>query len=98
MSRRKGELTRNGIDRGWPHQVALRADISMRDFKALHAFCRDLSLCPRGHSVFHDNAWWNVYCFAVPEHAAEFTARFGGEIFDPADRGRGSKWAQWNKR
>jgi Tetratricopeptide repeat len=26
MTRRKGELTAAGVDRGWPHQVALPAD------------------------------------------------------------------------
>ena len=96
MSRRKGELTRAGIDRGWPHQVALSAELTRRDFKLIQDFCRDLSLCPRGHSVFHEGEWWNVYCFAVEDHAANFTGRFGGERFHPADRKMG--WAPGKKR
>jgi hypothetical protein len=97
MGRRKGELTSAGIDRGWPHQVALRSEVSIRDHKAIHAFCRDLSLAPMGHSVVDEGEWWNVYCFAVPEHADEFQARYKGEKFNPADRGRGADWARWRK-
>jgi hypothetical protein len=98
MGRRKGELTSAGIDQGWPHQVALPSTQVRSNFHAIQAFCRDLSLCPRGHSVFHANEWFHVYCFAEAEHAAKFMTRFGGERFNPADRGRGTAWAQWNKR
>ena len=34
---------------------------------------------PRGHSVVHGGEWFNVYCFAEPEHAEKFMHRFGGE-------------------
>src|ERR1700730_4949732 len=95
MSRRKGELTSAGIDRGWPHQVALPAKQVSRDFNVIADFCRDLTLCPRGHSVFHQNEWFYVHCFGEAEHAAKFTARFGGERFNPDDCGCGTTWAQW---
>jgi hypothetical protein len=98
MVRRKGELTAAAMDRGWPHQVALTAD----DCRGSHgrfidAFCLDLSVCERHHSVFHDDKWWIVYCFVDAEHAEKFRIRFGGERFDPKDRGRGSNWARWYK-
>jgi hypothetical protein len=98
MSRRKGELTGAGIDYGWPHQVAFPARQGSKDYHVIADFCRDLTLCPRGHSVFHNNEWFQVYCFAEAEHAAKFMARFGGERFDPDDRGRGAAWAQWNRK
>ena len=60
--------------------------------------CRGLSLCERGHAVFHENQWWNVYCFAKPGHADKFMQRFGGEKFDPKQKGRGSNWARWGER
>ena len=47
-----------------------------------------LSLCKRGHTFYRDNKWFNVFCFAEREHAARFTARFGGEMIDPKDRPR----------
>jgi hypothetical protein len=56
--RRKGELTKVGIDRGWPHQVALRADLVVKDFRQIHAFCEGLSLCSRRHSVVHGDEWY----------------------------------------
>ena len=96
--RRKGELSPADIDREWPHQVALSACASRRGgYKAIHAFCENLSLCPRGHSVFHDGRRYNVYCFANPIDADAFMRRFGGEKFDPKQRGKGSNWAKWNK-
>jgi hypothetical protein len=63
-----------------------------KNYNAIHAFCADLSLCPRGHSIFKDDQWHRVYCFAEREHAEKFQAHFGGEWFDPATRARGSSW------
>jgi hypothetical protein len=98
MSRRKGELTAALIDRGWPYQVALPEDACSGDNYKIHAdFCRDLSLCPRGKAVFHGDQWWRVFCFSDPIHADAFRERFGGEPFNPEDRGRGAAWAQWRK-
>jgi hypothetical protein len=97
MRRHKGELTPAAIDRGWPHQVALRAEITQASFREIEMFCADLSKCPREPAVFHDGGWWNVYCFAETDHAARFMTRWGGEPFNPADRGKGSNWAQWRK-
>jgi hypothetical protein len=50
--RRKGELSPAGIDRGWPHQVVLPARFSQRGsgYQEIHDFCRDLTLCNRGHA------------------------------------------------
>jgi hypothetical protein len=95
--RRKGELSPAGIDRGWPYQVALPARFCENGgYKKIHDFCDGLSLCTRGHSVY-DGEWFHVYCFAEADHAAKFKERFGGVAFDPSQRGKGSKWAQWNR-
>jgi hypothetical protein len=79
------------------HPAGIAADSRNDGHKAIHAFCDGLSLCGRGHSVFHENQWWNVYCFAESGHAEKFTQRFGGEKFDPTQRGKGSNWARWNR-
>jgi len=56
MVYRKGELSSDGIDRGWPDQVALPASAyTDANYDVHREFCRDLSLCRRGHSVFHDD-------------------------------------------
>ncbi|AOF91661.1 hypothetical protein [Sinorhizobium sp. RAC02] len=98
MSRRKGELTSAGIDSGWPHQIARLASLgTMEQGDVIAKFCSSLSLCPRGHSVVWEAEWHRVYCFAKLEDAEAFLAHFGGEWFDPRDRGRGHKWHFWYK-
>ena len=48
-----------------------------------------------GHSIF-DEEWLHVYCFEKREDAEKFQARFGGEEFDPRQRGeKGKVWARW---
>lgn len=54
-------------------------------------------LCPRGHSVYCEDEWWHVFCFAEEIHGDAFQLRFGGERFNPKDRGRGRRWARWYK-
>jgi hypothetical protein len=51
----------------------------------------------RGHSVFHDGQWFNVYCFAETADAEKFLRRFGEEKFDPKQKGKGSSWARWKR-
>jgi hypothetical protein len=98
MTRRKGELSARMIDREWPHQVALPVDqVIGKNHRVIREFCRELSLCSLGHTVQHNSITYNVFCFADPSHADLFRERFGGEPFDPRDRGRGSKWHLWRK-
>lgn len=100
MVYRKGELSPAAIDKGWPHQVAL-GQLGAREQYHRHeeitVECAGRSRCDRGHAVFHDGSWWNINCFADPADAAWFLKRFGGELFDPRDRGRGTSWARWHK-
>ncbi|WP_313198243.1 hypothetical protein [Rhizobium sp.] len=98
MSRRKGELTPASIDRGWPYQIALLASLCQGQHSVRHAeFCKKLLRCHRGHSVFHEDQHYDVHCFAVKAHAEAFLAEFGGEWFDPAERGKGVNWNKWYK-
>jgi len=99
VTRRKGELSAKMIDRDWPQQVALPADqLIGENYLITHEFCRELSLCPRTHTVRRGNTTYTVFCFADPSHADLFRERFRGERFDPKDRGRGSEWFLWCKR
>ena len=89
MIRHKGELSPAGIDRGRPHQVALRAiACEGGGYKAIHDFCKDLSLCPRGHSVIYEGAWFHVYCFAEANDAEFRWAVRRREIRSETTRGR----------
>jgi hypothetical protein len=88
MGRRKGELTRAAVNRGWPYQVALpAAACSGRLYPEKQEFCRGLSLCPRGRSFRRDDRDYIVYCFSDPADAQAFHERFGGERVDPVRRG-----------
>jgi len=96
--RRRGELSPSAIDRGWPHQIALPARFCERGgYKEIDDFCKNLTLCSRGHAVYDSGEWFHVYCFAKPEDADKFKQRFGSVKFDPANRGKGRSWARWNR-
>ncbi|MGO6851626.1 hypothetical protein ACCS68_14620 [Rhizobium beringeri] len=100
MTRRKGELTPAAIDRGWPFQIALLAELSGGKAGAEQAeFCEKQKLmrCVRGHTVFHEDRHYNVHCFATRAGAQAFLAQYGGEWFDPKERGKGVNWNRWNK-
>jgi hypothetical protein len=87
---RKGELSKGMIDRGWPHQVALRADYCAgANYVTLRLYYEGLSLCPRGHTFRRDDIDMTVFCFAERGHADQFQNRFGGEFIDPKSR---PKW------
>lgn len=89
MVYRKGELSKAAIDREWPYQVALPAEqVRGSEYVTKHEFCRDLSLCTRGHTFQRDGRYYVVFCFAEKAHADLFRERFGGECMDPKDRPR----------
>jgi hypothetical protein len=96
-SRPRGELTSAEIDRRWPHQVAVPGNVVRQRYSEIEVAKVALDAAPRGHSVFHDNTSYHVYCFADPESAEKFRVRFGGEPFDPRERGRCANWARWQK-
>jgi hypothetical protein len=96
--RRKGELSAAATDAGWPHQVVLPARLREDGgYKEIHDFCRDLTLCSRGHSLHHDGQWFQVYCFKEAADARKFMERLAGEKFNPIERGRGANWPRWKK-
>jgi hypothetical protein len=72
MGRRKGELTAAAIDRGWSHQVAVRATNCRGSHgRSMDAFCLDLSVCERHHSVFHEDKWWVAKVIVATNHIRE---------------------------
>ena len=93
MSRRKGELTRVGIDRQWPHQVALRAPLGDR-YPEMIAFCRERAAAPRYPGFWRDDADWICFAFSEPTDAEEFRQCFGGMLISPKDRPRWDASAQ----
>lgn len=98
MSRRKGELSPARIDQGWPYQIAV-ADTEMRakPFEEWRASQERLKACKRGHTIYFEGEFWHVVCFADAHAALEFKKEWNGVNFDPADRGRGTRWAVWKR-
>lgn len=92
MSRRKGELSKGDIDRGWPFQIAVRTRPRLQESAQL------LGACGRGHTIFHDNHWWDVCCFADRAPAERFGRIFDGYWIDPKERGRGHNWMKWTPK
>jgi len=91
--RRKGELSSFLIDRDWPHQISLSTNQCRGgEYHRVRQFADTLSVCSRNHSFFHNDEWYDVFCFKLKEDAQKFKDKFGGEWFDPRRRGRGSRW------
>jgi hypothetical protein len=93
MTRRKGEYSKSRLDREFRHQVILPADrCTGENGAAMDNFCSNLALGPGHHSLFYEDLWHLVYCFANAAHADFFREKFGGETFYPGARGRSRNW------
>lgn len=79
-------MSKTAIDHGWPHQVALRSSQVVEQFPDIAAFCKELSLCVRGHWFRRDDVDYVVKCFACKCDAKLFADRFGGTYMTPATR------------
>ncbi len=83
MSRRKGEVTSREIDRSHPHQVEIVVPEGGlgKGLETMHAFCRGRDFHTRsiGRKRIERRQDGMRWCFAAPEHADAFHARFGGE-------------------
>lgn len=86
--RRRGELSKGTVDRGWPHQVALPALVVVARFKEINEAARRQSACTRTHAFRRDDVDYVVYCFAKVDDAKAFNVLFGGELMGPEDRPR----------
>jgi len=88
--RRKGELSPAGIDRGWPHQVAIRDDDGQY-LGHIPAIGPMSSLCEREHKVSDGRHRYRVFCFSDRGQAERCRDLLGGENFDVRDRS-GRHW------
>jgi hypothetical protein len=81
MTRARGQPSRRMIDRQYPHQVLVPAENVggiKHDFVVV--FHAQIDKPERAHSVFKDDRWHQIYCFAHATDARAFQAIFGGEL------------------
>lgn len=98
MSKRKGQMSQATINRRWPHQVAILAEICRGPLKAdIFEFCKPYPNSGSPWQIHHESQSYLVKCFPEKSIADEFIARFGGEWFDPRERGKGKLWFDWRK-
>ena len=95
MRPRKDQLTTARIDREYPHQVELPAQLCRDDNEAqMQEFCSHLRTAPRGRWFRKEGAWFVRRCFASPEDAEAFQRQFGGERVDVALKRRSVRLEQ----
>lgn len=108
-ARHKGIMSDALLDRLWPHQVALHADVCIEDqFAEKFNYARELGQAPRCRTVTKREPTgfgqkYVLFCFATREAAEAFAIRFDGYHFDPAkDRVSRKvnlwKWEGWGER
>ena len=83
MTRRRGQPSRRMIDRDFPYQVLVSADL-VRGFvlNKVDHFHTQMEIPMKSRSIRRDDFWWTIYCFANPRHADAFHLIFGGELFE----------------
>ena len=77
-TRRKSEITRAHLGRGWPHQVAISAaKLHALENKSCIVLLAALSAAPLTHSLRHLDEM--VFCLTKLKIAEAFCERFGVE-------------------
>ena len=86
MTRRKGEITKDGIDRDYPHQVSMPVTVLHGSGGVvIQRFLTDMSVCRRHHSYYvHEpdgsSSEHIVYCFKDKMEAEYFSTHIGAVI------------------
>jgi hypothetical protein len=86
MTSRKCDMTRNDLDRKWPHHEVIPAE-KVRDrvnTEVIICAAGVLSATPFTYSLRRDDSDFVVFCFGKPKGAEAFAERFGGTSRAPS--------------
>ena len=79
--RARGQPSRRMIDRAYPHQVLVLSEkVQGKNLDVVILFHTQIDQPMKSRSLFKDDEWHTIYCFADPAHAGALQAMFGGEI------------------
>jgi hypothetical protein len=83
MTRARGQSSRSLLNREYPHQVLVLSDsITGKTLDKVIVFHAQRDIPMKTRAARQDDRWYDLYCFADPEHAARFQGEFGGEIIN----------------
>jgi hypothetical protein len=75
MTRARGQSSRSLLNREYPHQVLVLADSIRGTLDRVTAFHDQRGIPTKTRSARQDDRWYDLYCFADPQHAAQFQGR-----------------------
>lgn len=95
--RRKGELSRSAINRGWPWQVPVDANVVSARHVEVTTSAAHLGACERTGSIVIRTGWHVVFCFTDEPSAIAFAQAWGAEVRHASTRERGLPWSVWRR-
>ena len=86
MTRARGQPSRRSIDRDYPHQVLVPAErAGGKNLDFVIVFHAQIDQLQRSRSIFKDDHWCDIFCFAKRSDASAFQALFGGDMKEAAN-------------
>jgi hypothetical protein len=81
MTRYKGRVSPAVIRRNFPHQVVVPAEaVGGYNIPSVDVFFAQIDHPKHALRLRKDDREFEIYCFNDPQHAASFSALFGGEV------------------
>jgi hypothetical protein len=81
MTRARGQSSRTLLNREYPHQILVPSwNVRGKMFKKVDAFHVQIGAPLKKRSIFKNDSWYELYCFAQRHDADSFQELFGGHL------------------